>query len=149
MTRSTAARPSDVWGVLADGWLYATWVVGASRVREVDAAWPATGSRIHHSFGAWPAVIDDETVVLDAVPEQSLVLRPRGWPAGEAVVDLRIVEADDGCELTIVEDAVAGPGALVPKALRQRLIAVRNTEALRRLTLVAEGRRRERSVAGE
>jgi len=43
----------------------------------------------------------------------------------------------------IVEDAVAGPGLVVPRAARQAAIAVRNTEALRRLALIAEGRHRE------
>ena len=28
--------PSAVWAVLADGWLYPVWVVGAARMREVD-----------------------------------------------------------------------------------------------------------------
>ncbi len=34
--RDVAAPAAAVWGVLADGWLYANWVVGASRVRSVD-----------------------------------------------------------------------------------------------------------------
>lgn len=142
VSRSTSATPAQVWAVLADGWLYAAWVVGASRVRDVDERWPADGSRIRHSFGMWPAVIDDETTVVTSVPGQALVLRPKGWPAGEAVVDLRIRSTADGCDLSIVEDAVTGPGTLAPRAVRQRLIAVRNTEALHRLALIAEGRRR-------
>ena len=140
VTRSTTASSTAVWAVLADGWLYASWVVGASRVRDVDDTWPAKGSQIHHSFGMWPVVIDDETTVLTSVPGQTLVLQPKGWPAGEAMVDLRIRSTANGCELSIVEDAVKGPGTLAPKAIRQRLIALRNTEALRRLALIAEGR---------
>ena len=34
--RSVDAPAEAVWDVLADGWQYATWVVGASRVRAVD-----------------------------------------------------------------------------------------------------------------
>ena len=150
VTRSTTASPSDVWSVLADGWLYASWVVGASRVRAVDTTWPAAGSRLHHSFGVWPAVIDDETTVCESLPQQMLVLQPKGWPAGEALVDLRIQStAAGGCELSIVEDAVKGPGTLAPKAARQRLIAARNNEALRRLALIAEGRQAGRSIAAQ
>ena len=40
----------------------------------------------------------------------------------------------------IREDAVDGPGTLVPKPLRQLGIVPRNREALRRLAFLAEGR---------
>ena len=35
-TRAVDATPDQVWQVLADGWLYPLWVVGASRMRDVD-----------------------------------------------------------------------------------------------------------------
>jgi hypothetical protein len=38
------------------------------------------------------------------------------------------------------EDAVSGPGKLVPRPLRQLAIGGRNTETLRRLAYIAEGR---------
>ena len=41
--RSMNCSPEDVFAVLADGWLFPTWVVGASRMRDVDAAWPEVG----------------------------------------------------------------------------------------------------------
>jgi hypothetical protein len=46
--------------------------------------------------------------------------------------------------VSIREDAVAGPGKLVPKPLRQAVILPRNREALRRLALLAEGRAQPR-----
>ena len=52
--REIAASADDVWAVLEDGWLYPTWVVGASRMRDVDDNWPEVGSRLHHSVGNWP-----------------------------------------------------------------------------------------------
>jgi hypothetical protein len=42
----------------------------------------------------------------------------------------------------LAEDAVKGPGALVPRPLRQAAIIPRNKEALHRLALIAEGRAR-------
>lgn len=123
-------------------------MVGASRVREVDPSWPAVGSRLHHSFGVWPVVVNDETVVMESVPDRRLVLEAKGWPLGEARVELRIDEAgDEACDVSLVEDAVKGPGLLVPRVARQPLIAIRNREALRRLTLIAQGRRR-RELSG-
>ncbi len=130
--------------MLADGWMYATWVVGASRVRLVDPQWPAPGSRLHHSIGIWPALINDHTEVLTADPGRELLLKARGWPAGEATVRIRVTPGStpDTSSVSIVEDATSGPGKLLPRAARQLLIAPRNTESIRRLAFIAEGRHR-------
>lgn len=140
--RSIDATPTEVWDVLADGWLYPLWVVGASRIRDVDPSWPAEGSRIHHSVGVWPGLVDDHTDVLAAAPGRSLRLRARAWPVGEAEVLLTITGVGGRSEVTISEDAVAGPGAMAPKALRGLSLRWRNTETLRRLGLLVEGRAR-------
>ena len=103
--------------MLADGWLYPVWVVGASRMREVEDAWPAPGSKLHHSVGVWPLLIDDTTEVLEAVPGVSLTLRARAWPVGEAHVHLRLTPHGADTEIRIEEKAVSGPGALVPPPL--------------------------------
>ncbi len=144
VVRHVEAPADAVWAVLADGWLYANWVVGASRVQAVDLTWPAAGSALAHSFGVWPAVVSDESLVLEAEPSSRLVIQAKGWPLGEARVELTIEGwGDETCDVTMVEDAVAGPGTIVPRAVRQPLIAARNKEALRRLALIAEGRHRE------
>ena len=129
----------DVWRVIADGWLYSGWVVGASRIRDVDAEWPNVGSRLHHSVGACPLVIDDSSRVTAVEPGRSLELVARGWPMGEAKVEITLEEMGDGCRVTIAEDAIRGPGKLVPKVLRDPLIDVRNRETLNRLELMAAG----------
>jgi uncharacterized protein YndB with AHSA1/START domain len=134
------APPAAVWAVLSDGWFYATWVVGASRVRAVDATWPGVGSQIHHSFGVWPAVIDDTSEVLAMEPERLLALKARGWPMGEAEVRVELEAVGTGTRVSIREDATAGPGQIVPQQLRQALIAPRNAEALKRLGYIAAGR---------
>ncbi|MGD9960139.1 SRPBCC family protein [Nocardioides sp.] len=134
------ASPAEVWDVLADGWLYPLWVVGASRVRDVDESWPSVGSLIHHSVGAWPLLLDDNTEVVECKPGSMLRLRARGWPVGEAEVILRLSPAGAGTEVSIEEDAVSGPGRLVPAPLRHATLKWRNVETLRRLAYVAEGR---------
>ena len=130
---------ADVWKVIADGWLYSGWVVGASRIRAVDAHWPEAGSRLHHSVGAWPLVIDDSTQVTAVHPGRSLELVARGWPLGEAKVVLTLEDLGTQCRVTIAEDAIRGPGTLIPKVLRDPMIAVRNRETLQRLELMAAG----------
>jgi uncharacterized protein YndB with AHSA1/START domain len=139
-TRHLDATPEHVWEVLADGWLYPLWVVGASRMREVDDHWPEVGSQLHHSVGSWPLLIDDTTEVLDLQPQRSLLLKARGWPAGEAHVALHLEPSGSGTTVRMEEDAVAGPGRLVPQPLRAVPIAWRNVEALRRLAYVCERR---------
>jgi len=138
--RVVKASPAQVWDVLADGWLYSGWVVGASRVREVDDSWPGVGSKLHHSVGLWPLLIDDFTEVTDATPGVSLSLRARGWPVGEAAVDIRLTPVGADTEVSIAEDAVAGPGTLVPPPLRGLTLRWRNAETLQRLAYIAERR---------
>ena len=131
--------------MLSDGWLYPVWVVGAARMREVDDHWPQVGARLHHSFGLWPALIDDTSEVLESEPERLLLLRTRGWPMGEAEVRIRLRPVGAGTEITLEEDAVRGPGVLVPQVLRTPLLAWRNTETLRRLVYIVENRTEESS----
>ncbi len=137
----TPASPEQVWAVLADGWAYPTWVVGACRVRAVEPDWPAVGQQIHHSFGTWPLLLNDTTEVLDAIEAVSLTLLARGWPAGEATVRVNLQTQAGGTLISIQEDATAGPATLVPQPVRQLAIAPRNRESLRRLAFLAEGRR--------
>jgi len=132
--------PEDVFAVLADGWLFPTWVVGASRMRDVDAAWPQVGSKLQHSFGVWPALINDETTVLEYDPPRRLVIQPKGWPIGEARVTLEVKRRPEGCVVRITEEAVEGPGSFVPKPVLDVPLFIRNVETLRRLAYIAEGK---------
>jgi uncharacterized protein YndB with AHSA1/START domain len=139
-TRTIDTTPERVWAVLADGWLYPLWVVGATRMREVDPHWPEAGARLHHSAGVWPAVVDDTTEVLEVVPGSLLRLRARGWPAGEAEVLITLSAQGAGTLVELHEDAVSGPGRLMPSVVRQPAIHLRNVEALQRLAAIAERR---------
>ena len=141
-SRPISATPEQVWSVLADGWLYPLFVVGAARMRDVDDTWPAVGSRLHHSVGTWPLLIDDTTEVLEVEEDRRIVLKARGWPAGEARVEISLRPTADATVVTIVENATAGPGALIPKPVQDAQLHLRNTETLRRLAFVAEGRTR-------
>src|SRR3954471_13876935 len=117
-TRVVHASPEQVWDVLADGWLYPVWVVGASRMREVDQTWPDTGSCLYHSLGTWPLLINDTTEVHESEPGRLLSLRGRGWPLGEVHIVIRLRRLGSETEVVIEEDVVAGPGHLVPAPLR-------------------------------
>lgn len=142
--------PEDVFGVFANGWLFAGWVVGASRLREVDAAWPREGAKLAHSFGAWPFVIDDETTSLEWDPPRRFVLQPKGWPLGEARVEIDVRPRGDGCVVRMRERAVKGPGSWIPGPLLDLPLWWRNRETLHRLQLMAErGAGRPAASAGD
>ena len=126
--RTIRASADEVWRVLSDGWLYPVFVVGASRMREVDDHWPQIGAKLHHSVGVWPALLDGTTSVLAAEPPTMLKLRARAWPGGKAEVVFRLQPRGNETEVTIEEDAVSGPGKLMPKPLRDLPLTWRNVE---------------------
>ena len=134
------ASVEDVFAILTDGWSYAAWVVGASRIRDVDPPWPEPGGRIHHSVGAWPLLLDDTTTSLEYEPLRRLRLQVRAWPAGHGEVEFRAQEESGGCRLVMTEKPVSGPVALLPSAVADAMLHPRNAEALRRLKLLAEKR---------
>jgi uncharacterized protein YndB with AHSA1/START domain len=144
VTRVIEAEPNDVMAVLTDGWTYASWVVGASTIRDVDEGFPAPGTRIHHSVGAWPLLLHDSTHVLEYEPGRRLRLEARGWPLGQATVEVTVEPDADGSLVTMTEDVSEGPGRLIPQPIRQLGIAPRNRESLRRLAYLAEGHTKRR-----
>lgn len=145
--RKMQCPPEAVFRVLADGWVYPGWVVGASRMRDVDAAWPLPGARLHHSVGVWPALLDDTTSSVTWDPPHQMVMTARGWPLGEARVTIDVKPSGDGCLVRIQEEAVSGPAAMIPHALTDLLLQWRNAETLHRLAYLAEGLGRENGAS--
>jgi Polyketide cyclase / dehydrase and lipid transport len=138
--RRFSCSGEQIFAVLRDGWIYPVWVVGASRMRDVDNGWPAPGTKLHHSFGIWPLVIDDTTEVLEIDPDRRLVLEARGWPVGKARVEITVQPDGDDSLVSIAEDVTEGPARLVPEPIRLAGMDVRNRESLRRLAYLAENR---------
>lgn len=140
VSRVIDVPPEAVFEVLADGWLYAGWVVGSSHIRDVDPGWPEVGSRIHHSVGPWPLHVQDETVVTAVEPGLSLTLEARAWPVGAAAVGLTLVPHGQGTLVRMTEHAVRGPAKVLPAALQSLVLKPRNTESLARLADLATGK---------
>lgn len=133
--------PERLFAVLADGWSYAAWVVGASHIREVDAGWPQEGTRIHHSVGPWPLLVHDSTSVHAVDPPRMVELDARLWPFGAARIRLELTEVDPGVtEVRMMERAVRGPARLLPEPAQALLLVPRNRESLRRLAAMAIGK---------
>lgn len=138
--RRAACTPDAVFEVLADGWLYPSWVVGASRMRDVDDGWPAPETLLHHSVGTWPALLDGTTKILAWDPPRRVEMEARGWPIGTARVVIEAQPAADGCLIRIVEEVNRGPARALTRPLTDALIRMRNGETLHRLAYLAEGR---------
>lgn len=139
VTMTTSVSRGAVFAVLADGWSYASWVVGASHIRTVDPGWPEQGTRIHHSVGPWPMVVHDVTTVRAVEQPRSLELDARLWPFGMARIRLELSETPGGTRIRMLERVVRGPGRVLPDAVQALLLVPRNRESMRRLIDLAAG----------
>lgn len=107
------ASPAAVHDLLPDGWNYSQWVVGTTHVRAVDAGWPQPGSRLHHAAGPWPVVVRDHTEMRELEPGRRLLMTAKGWPLGEAEVEILLTSEESGTGLTLREHGTGGAGRLL------------------------------------
>jgi uncharacterized protein YndB with AHSA1/START domain len=136
--RVTPATPEQIWRVLADGWLFPRWAIGATQIRSVDGDWPTSGSRLHHAIGHGRLAWRSETRVLASTPARLLKMRVDGWPTGGSELTVTLEPVASGTSLRIDELVVAGPDHVLPPTVHTMLLQWRNTEALRGLALLAE-----------
>jgi len=137
------AAPEELFAVLADGWMYSGWVVGASHIRDVDNQWPQRGARIHHTVGVWPLTVKDSTSVVDVEPDRRLELDARAFPVGRAYVRIELFARDDGrTRIRMTETITGGPSRLIPEPVIDPALRARNRESLLRLTDIAIGWRK-------
>src|ERR1700712_5416837 len=100
---SVSASPEAVFAVLDDAYAYPRWVVGARRVRHVDANWPAVGSKFHHAVGNAGPELHDSSKVLERQSPERIVLEVRFRPTGVANVEIDVKRAGEGSVVTIME----------------------------------------------
>ncbi len=135
--------PERAFEVLSQPRRYAFWVTGAREVNEADPEWPAPGSSFRHTQGIKPLLISDTTTVLAADPPHLLELEARVRPLLVARILLRLEDEDGGTRVTMDEQPTGGLLRLplrVPPS--PQIVRARNLEALRRLRLLAEGKKR-------
>ena len=127
------ATPEEIFAVLADGYAYDDWVVGAKMIRGVDDDWPAKGSKFHHEIGVGPIDIKDSSKVLEVDPPNKLVLSVRFRPAGTAVVEITLEPVDETTtKVTMKETPTSGAARALALATSMMLL-VRNEWSLLRL----------------
>jgi uncharacterized protein YndB with AHSA1/START domain len=130
---TVGATPEAVFDVLDDPYSYARWVVGARRVRRVDADWPAVGSRFHHALGIAAAELHDSSEVVERERPSRLVLEVRFRPTGVARVEIGVDAHEEGSHLTIDETPTRGPVSALPRVVTEPLLNARNFISLQRL----------------
>ena len=137
------APPSDVYATLLDAENYPKWVIGAKRLRNVDASWPRRGSRFSPEVGAGPVEMAANTRLVEKQENRLVVLCVQLQPLATAVVRLVLTSKARGRKTRVVmtEEPTAGPVAWFRNPLTTATIAVRNALSLRRLRrLVASSR---------
>lgn len=130
-----AASPTEVFDVLAEPRTYPEWLVGAKRIRDVDADFPSKGAEFDHTVGAGPVSIDDSTEVIDVQRPERLELRVKAGHFNGEVVFL-LLPSPKGTEVRFRERPIGPPAALTP-LLRPSLQA-RNAESLKQLRELIE-----------
>lgn len=131
------APPAEVFEVLAEPRTYPDWLVGAKKIRGVDADFPDDHARFDHTVGAGPVSVDDSTEVIDVDEPERLKLRVHAGPIhGE--VELLVLPSPKGTEVRFRERPI-GPLAFATPAFRPSLQA-RNAESLRQLRKLVEER---------
>lgn len=139
VTHHSTAPPAAVFAVLAEGERYADWVVGAKKIRSVDAHWPTPGAEFRHRVGFGPIEIKDRSTVQAVEPGRSITLKVRARPAGVARVHIELEpDGEGGTQIHLDEVPIEGVAKTIDNPLQRLLLKGRNVEALRRLAKIAE-----------
>ncbi len=139
------SSPDAVFAVVADGWRYADWVVGARRVRAVDESWPEPGSHFHHEVGVGPFTVRDLTELEAIDPPHRIVLVVKVRPGGMGRVTISIEARDGGSEVLMEEVLISGPALVLDSWLFRKVTMLRNQESLKRLRRLVDGASTSRS----
>jgi carbon monoxide dehydrogenase subunit G len=140
--RDTVVVPADretTFAMLCNPECYVTWVVGASRVRHVDADWPAAGSSFHHTLGHWPFELHDVTEMRRWEPPDVIELQAMARPFFAAQVQFRLEAVDDRRTRVTMTERLNGGLFMASASLGRPALSLRNRLALRRFaSLVAQ-----------
>ena len=129
-----SASPEEVFDVLDDADAYPRWVVGARRLRRVDADWPNEGSEFHHAIGVRSAPsCTTPPRWSNTQPPHRIVLEVRFRPTGTARVELAVDATDDGSVVTMEETPDSGPVSWLPRFVTDPALHARNAWSLQRL----------------
>jgi hypothetical protein len=131
-----AASPEAVDSILSEPDTYPAWLVGARRMRGVDADFPAPGSGFDHEVGGGPVRIDDRSDVIDRDPGRRLRMIVRARPLLVAEVDFQLEPVDGGTCVRMTETPKGWHRWYAP--LVEPLVRLRNERSMQRLAHLIE-----------
>ena len=101
--------PATVFRALITPETYPFWLVGCRDIRAVDEGWPSPGTAFHHRVGLFgPVTVADNTVVVEVVEPERLVLEARARPFGRARVTFRLEPEGQAGTHLVVEEVLMG-----------------------------------------
>ena len=110
--------PDEVFEHLLNPWEYPKWLLGASKMRDVDDDWPTVGSKFHHTVGLGPLKVDDTSEILECDRPRRLVLKVKATPVVQGIVTFALVPTPEGgTVLTLQEEPALRIGGLLRPAL--------------------------------
>ena len=89
--RLILSSPSEVWGLLSDGYRYGEWVTGTQQILAADAHWPDVGARLRVRVGLGSLSLDDTCVVRICEPRRRLELEAKAGPFGAARIVMNLI----------------------------------------------------------
>lgn len=133
------AEPEAVFAVLVDPYAYGFWVVGPDRVITASDDWPDPRATFRHEMRWGPLVVSDETELEEIDPPRRIVLCAKIRPFGVyARIEITLEPTRTGTRLSLDEVPTRGLWRPVWNPVFDRLMWVRNIQALERLKALAE-----------
>ncbi|MEW2133805.1 SRPBCC family protein [Streptomyces sp. NPDC005435] len=129
--------PAEVWGVLADPYRYADWVVGTAETAPREGDWPELGSSLSYTIPLGPRVAEGYTVVRRFDPPQHLELEARSG-LGSARIAFDIRPWGENTLVIVDEHPLTGLGGRLHNFLLDAVIQLRHRGMLSRLARVVE-----------
>lgn len=136
--RLVQATPQAVWDVLADGNLYADWVVGTSDSTPGAGQWPQVGATLTYEVRLGPLRLNNESVVRHKVDGSLLEIEAKAGSLGTARISVELRPWGEQCLVIVDEHPLRGPGGLLHNAGAEALIQVRHRTMLARLARLCE-----------
>ncbi|MFJ8546165.1 SRPBCC family protein [Streptomyces sp. NPDC093586] len=136
--RLIKTTPQAVWDVLADGGLYADWVVGTSSSTPKRGQWPQVGAAITYEVRLGPLRLRNETVVRRCEEGSVLELEAIAGPLGTARIAIEVRPWGEQCLVIVDEHPLSGAGGVLHNMSVEALIQLRHRAMLARLARLCE-----------
>jgi hypothetical protein len=131
------SSPSEVWGLLSDGYRYGDWVTGTQQILAADAHWPDVGARLRVRVGVGPLTLDDTCVVRICEPGRRLELEAKAGPFGAARIVMNLIPWGEHTLFVLDWHPLRGPGTRMHGIPVDYLVAIRNGMMLTKLAQIA------------